>query len=210
MVGAGFRLNAAPIGCGIRNMPTWATLIEKLVDDLYPPDDKAVARQRDSALMSTKAASGMQRLAAEYEAADGRDRLEQRLIDFVPDLSFEPSPLHRSLLTLPWRDVFTTNWDTLIERAARRLPERGYQIIATPSELSRSGQPRIVKLHGTIPHVRPAIGLRQAFGDRQCRLSRRDISRGCVRRRCRSEKSRSALLGRTDASAERRRDRCDL
>jgi hypothetical protein len=122
MVGAGFSLNAAPIGCGIRNMPTWATLIEKLVDDLYPPDDKAVARQRDSALMSTKAASGMQRLAAEYEAAYGRDRLEQRLIDFVPDLSFEPSPLHRSLLTLPWRDVFTTNWDTLIERAARRPP----------------------------------------------------------------------------------------
>ena len=157
MVGAGFSLNATPVGSGVRNMPTWATLIEKLVDDLYPPDNKAVARQRDNALMSTKAASGMQRLPAEYEAAYGRDRLEQRLIDFVPDLSFEPSPLHRLLLTLPWRDVFTTNWDTLLERAVRRLPERGYQIIAAPSELSRSGQPRIVKLHGTIPHVRPFI-----------------------------------------------------
>jgi hypothetical protein len=157
MVGAGFSLNATPIRLGLPRMPTWGELVLKLIDDLYPSEDQELKWHRETALNSSSTSGGMLRLAEEYAMAFGRDRLDGRLQEFVPDLSFEPSTLHEQLLRLPWRDVFTTNWDTLLERAARRLPLLDYQVVATPSDLSRSGQPRIVKLHGSFPHTRPFI-----------------------------------------------------
>ena len=163
MVGAGFSLNAIPIQSGLFRMPTWGNLVERLVDDLYPPHDPGAKVYRNRALKDASATSGMLRLAEEHATAFGRDYLDKRLLEFVPDLSFEPGPLHELLLSLPWRDVFTTNWDTLLERCARRLPERDYETIGTPSDISRSGQPRIVKLHGSFPHTRPFIASEEDY-----------------------------------------------
>ena len=55
--------------------------------------------------------------AEEVEAAFGRPALDNILQDCIPDLEYEPSELHKKLLNLPWTDVFTTNYDTLLERA---------------------------------------------------------------------------------------------
>src|SRR5208337_2408851 len=82
MVGAGFSLNAEPIGSGLSRMPTWRELVTQLIDDLYPAADKDAAWHRSNARMSVTATSGMLRLAEEYEVAFGRDHLDQRLMQF--------------------------------------------------------------------------------------------------------------------------------
>ena len=89
-------------------------------------------------------------LAHEIEAAYGRSHLNQMLRDAIPDLVHDPSPLHIKLLDLPWTDVFTTNYDTLLERACRSAVSRRYDIVRKPDDLGQSTQPRIVKLHGTL------------------------------------------------------------
>jgi len=50
---------------------------------------------------------------------------------------------------LPWADVLTTNYDTLLERAASGSA-RGYGIVRREGDLSGLRAPGIIKLHGTI------------------------------------------------------------
>ena len=54
------------------------------------------------------------------------------LRDSIPDLQHEPSPLHEALLDLPWSDVFTTNYDTLLERASRSVVSQRYDVVLKP------------------------------------------------------------------------------
>ena len=76
-------------------------LVERLVDVLYPPHDPGAKIYRDGALKSANATSGMLRLVEEHATAFGRDYLDKRLLEFVPDLSFEPGPLHEMLQSAP-------------------------------------------------------------------------------------------------------------
>jgi SIR2-like domain len=51
------------------------------------------------------------------------------------------------LLELPWSDVLTTNWDTLLERTpAGERPE----VVRTTADLAHGRERRIIKLHGSI------------------------------------------------------------
>ena len=54
------------------------------------------------------------RLAEEVEIMVGRPGLEKILKQAVPDEDFVPSRLYKKLMELPWCDIFTTNYDTLI------------------------------------------------------------------------------------------------
>ena len=67
------------------------------------------------------------------------------------DDDFKPEDVHIRLLCLPWRDVFTTNWDTLLERSLTSVHERKYSIVRNKDEIPLADQPRIVKLHGSFP-----------------------------------------------------------
>ena len=69
----------------------------------------------------------------------------------VRDEELSSSDVHTKLLGLPWRDVFTTNWDTLLERARIQVPERAYSVVVNMGEIPLARQPRIVKLHGSLP-----------------------------------------------------------
>ena len=60
------------------------------------------------------------KLADEYEAALGRHALDSLIRDQVRDNQWQPGDLHERLLGLPWTDVLTTNWDTLLERTELR------------------------------------------------------------------------------------------
>jgi len=97
------------------------------------------------------------RLAQEYEAAFGRGELHRFLQQLVPDDDFKPGDAHTRLLRLPWRDVFTTNWDTLLERARTSAAERAYSVVRTMDEIPLVNRPRIVKLHGSLPASFPLI-----------------------------------------------------
>ena len=114
-------------------------------------------------MQQAEATSGFLRLAQEYETAFGREALERLIADAVPDLRFEPGDLHQRLLALPWSDVFTTNWDTLLERATTHVIDRHYDVVRTIAEIPGSARPRIVKLHGTLPATRPLIFTEEDF-----------------------------------------------
>src|SRR5690606_24462104 len=75
----------------------------------------------------------------------------------VGDKDFEPSDTHIKLLELPWSDVFTTNYDTLLERSCENVISRRYDIVINQKDIVHSSRPRIIKLHGSFPSERPLI-----------------------------------------------------
>lgn len=153
MVGAGFSRNAAPLSSTARAMPSWSQMAEALCHQLYPLDDA----RRQSALREASGTSGFLRLAQEYQAAFGASSLNDRIRNLVPDADYRPDDLHKRLLRLPWADVFSTNWDTLLERACADVFNRSYDIVRTVGEVPFTMRPRIVKLHGSFPGHEPFI-----------------------------------------------------
>ena len=103
-----------------------------------------------------KAYQSIPRLAQQVECLFGRPALDRILHERIPDESVHPSDLHRRLLDLPWQDVFTTNYDTLLERAASQS-HRHYTPVFDAQSLANAEKPRIVKLHGSFPAYRPFV-----------------------------------------------------
>ncbi|UIA98817.1 SIR2 family protein [Desulfovibrio desulfuricans] len=141
MVGAGFSKNA---GAGF---PDWNQLGDLFYYKAHgiTPDP---GRQKYLNVL---------RLAEEVQAAIGRPALESLLRSNIPDLDIEPSNLHVELLELPWVDVFTTNYDTLLERASSKVLTRRYEPVVNKEDIPYAVKPRIVKLHGSFPSERPFI-----------------------------------------------------
>ena len=141
MVGAGFSKNAG------NGFPDW----NQLGDLFYR---KAHGVSPDPAKQKYL---NVLRLAEEVQAAIGRPALENLLRSNIPDLNVEPSGLHVVLLELPWVDVFTTNYDTLLERASSKVVTRRYEPVVNKEDIPYAIKPRIVKLHGSFPSERPFI-----------------------------------------------------
>lgn len=97
------------------------------------------------------------RLAQEYQTLHGDNGLDKLIHRLVTDNQWEPSTLHKKLLEFPWRDVLTTNWDTLLERTKPQTPDRIYSCVRTVQDIAHCAQPRIVKLHGSLPSHKPFI-----------------------------------------------------
>ena len=129
MVGSGFSKNATSPGSH-PGFPDWSRLGDRLYESLHgnPPEPNERYLQVPA-------------LAHQVEAAFGRPALDQMLRDFIPDLQHEPSPLHEALLDLPWSDVFTTNYDTLLERARRSVISQRYDVVLKPDDLGHSDRP---------------------------------------------------------------------
>ena len=138
MVGAGFSKNAASLGSG-SGFPDWPQLGDCFYKRLHghPPGPNEKYLQVPA-------------LAHQVESAFGRPALDQMLRDAIPDLQHEPSSLHVALLELLWSDVFTTNYDTLLDRARRSVISKRYDLVLKPDDLGHSNRPRIVKLHGSL------------------------------------------------------------
>lgn len=156
MIGAGMSLNADSIRPGHINMPTWKDLIAVMIDRLYPSSNQTT-KLRDQLKAESKATSTSLRLAEEFTAAFGRSALDDLVVSTIRDNEFIPSILHRKLLELPWSNVLTTNYDTLLERASTSCIGRNYCIVRSIEEITTSTRPRIVKLHGSFPSNRPFI-----------------------------------------------------
>lgn len=76
-------------------------------------------------------------LVAEYfERVHGRNALDDFLRRQIRDNELTPSRLHMLLMALPWADVFTTSYDTLLERASRKVIERRYEVLVNESDLA--------------------------------------------------------------------------
>lgn len=146
MVGAGFSKNAVNTIHPTKQPPNWWQLGDVFYEKLYgkKPD------------IEIKYAS-LLKLAEEYEATFGRSALEHFISKNIADNEYEPSDLHQKLMELPWTDVFTTNYDTLLERSCKDVISRRYDVVVNKNDLIYSNKPRIIKLHGSLPSERPFI-----------------------------------------------------
>ena len=148
MIGSGFSRNALKTRPDANDPPTWREVAEAVHDKLYGDRD---------AIAEASQTSDFLKLAQEYEVAFGRGDLHRFIRNLIRDDDFKPGDLHTRLLRLPWRDVFTTNWDTLLERARTSVAGRAYSVIRNMDEIPQANRPRIVKLHGSLPAHFPLI-----------------------------------------------------
>lgn len=151
MIGSGFSLNANKIDESLDGMSTWSELKTKILDGLGTDNDST---SEDVLELS-------QRYVDEY----GKNSLEQLIKKGVPDQNYEPGELHKELLRLPWADIYTTNYDTLLEKTLPNIYERNYKVIYDPRDIPNSVNPRIVKLHGSLPSNRPFVFTKNDYED---------------------------------------------
>lgn len=153
MVGAGFSRNAdAPTHIKVKQ---WNDVGEDIYCRLQAVEKAELKELIFKAPM---------RLASEFAAVNGRNELDNLIRDAIPDDKMNPGGLHRQLLELPWRDVFTTNYDTLLERARGGL-QRHYSVVTSKEMLLYKKSPRIIKLHGSFPDKTPFLMTEEDFMD---------------------------------------------
>ena len=150
MVGSGFSRNADKPRSEVDDLPLWSDIAAAFLSTLSP-DVKAPSI--DDPL----------RLAQQYKSTFGRSDLHRLLGQLVRDRNFLPGKTHARLLKLPWRDVFTTNWDTLLERASLEIAEPPYSVVEDMDQLPLVSQPRIIKLHGSFPAQFPLISTEEDY-----------------------------------------------
>lgn len=150
MVGAGFSRNAEKESHVV--MKDWNGLAEDIYEQLYSKRPTA----NDLAFKTPM------RLASLLAANVGRSGLDQIIKDSLPDDLISPGKLHYQLMSLRWRDVFTTNYDTLLERAAEQSG-RYYKVVTSKEMLLYKTPPRIIKLHGSFPDKTPFLMTEEEF-----------------------------------------------
>ena len=144
MIGSGFSRNADRASSTIPYPPDWNALARKFVDRLYPN----YTEDEKNSVLSKK---GALQLAQEFEAAFQRTALNRYVKELICDENLIPNVLFSRLLELPWNEVFTTNYDTLLERAAKTVLTQKYDVVYSCKDLAFSDSPRIIKLHGSFP-----------------------------------------------------------
>lgn len=157
MVGSGFSLNAEKIESTFSEMALWKDLKEQLLSRLSHRSDLKSKDVLD--------------IAQTFEGEYGRAGLDEILKEAIPDYNYEPGKLHSTFLKLPWADIYTTNYDTLLERAQLDVFERKYQVIYDVNDIPNSVSPRIVKLHGSFPANRPFIFTKNDYEEYPIRFS---------------------------------------
>ncbi len=143
-VGAGFSKNAEMDDT--TQMKDWFELADDFYESLYGE------KPRDSNVRY----KSVLRLASQVESSKGRGELESLIHKSLPDERVYPGRLHIELMKLPWSDVFTTNYDTLLEKAFIEA-DRYYYKVTNKETLLYTPHPRLIKLHGSFPDIRPLI-----------------------------------------------------
>lgn len=143
LVGAGFTQNADRLHANTPDPPLWTDIARTMQARIYPG---GAAAQKDPL-----------RLAEEFKALLGESALESLIREMVRDEEWLPGELHKKLVSLPWTDILTTNWDTVIERAALENLGQTYETVRCIGDIATTRAPRVVKLHGSLPSNRPFI-----------------------------------------------------
>ncbi len=144
IVGCGFSLNARKRDSKIAAPVQWKEFSNRFASELLgcKPDDKTKIEkycEGKSPLV----------LSHEYESIFGRSAMIDVVKDLIHDENLLPDEIHESFLRLGWSDVYTTNYDTLLERTLDRMPEAAYRVVLNANQIVGSRERRIVKLHGT-------------------------------------------------------------
>ena len=160
MVGSGLSKHALPAWPDAGELPEWHELAQEMFSRLHPGNPSGC---QSSSNCGTSDRFDALSLAQKYKDEFKRSGLHQFHQQQVRDLDFNPGEFHSRLLKLPWRDVFTTNWDTLLERARLSVPERAYSVVHNKDEIPLLNQPRIFKLHGSLDGHYPLIAAEEDY-----------------------------------------------
>lgn len=124
-VGAGLSMGAG--------LPSWGELLaEPLTRSNIPPTDDLP-------------------VAAEYIVAEGtysRERLNQHILERVSGAGLQPTAALHHLVRLPVDQIWTTNYDPLIEST----PQQDFRVFATDDDMRFIGTSErpIIKMHGSV------------------------------------------------------------
>jgi len=145
MIGAGFSRNAEKKYPNAPEMPDWTGLIKPFFSELEP--NRKYHGENPLEIFQS------------YQERFGRGYLDKRLMQELPWEEYRPNDLYRLLLQVNWADIFTTNYDSLIEQARdpSSSEQQSYQLVETQADLSGTERPRLIKLHGSFPAHRPFI-----------------------------------------------------
>lgn len=142
LIGAGFSKNADRVHSNTPEPPLWTDIARAMQSRIYP---------------GATAVKDPLRLAEEFKVLLGPSALDGLIREMVPDEEWLPGELHKKLVRLPWTDILTTNWDTLIERAALENLGQTYETVRCIGDIATTRAPRVIKLHGSLPSSRPFI-----------------------------------------------------
>ncbi|MEM7582885.1 MAG: SIR2 family protein [Acidobacteriota bacterium] len=133
-IGAGLSRNAVRKDGSDRQMPDWWSLAETLRSGL----EKGLEKETD-----------VLKIADYYQTTFGRTALVEKVSRVVADSQYEPAEVHRLLVRMRLREIITTNYDTLIERAFQQesiIPH----VVVTGSDLVHPSPLRIIKMNGCL------------------------------------------------------------
>lgn len=149
-VGTGFSLNAKPINPKI-HLPLWPQVGEELKKEFERRDPTNIIHSEDPI-----------KLAGFFSSKYKHDELDNFLEKIINDKNFVPKQVHKKFVELNWNNIFTTNYDTLIERADEETLHKYIKII-DDKEIPKAGKPRIIKLHGSFSDAKPYIMTEEDF-----------------------------------------------
>lgn len=149
-VGTGFSKNATAIDTNIK-IPVWPEVGAALMKELGIKVAKNQTNFQDPI-----------RLSSLYAAEFGDTKLDDFLKKSIDDKNFQPNEVHEKFVELNWNNIYTTNYDTLLERSAIKINKQ-YSVITSDADFPFLPKPRIVKLHGSFPSVRPFIMTEEQF-----------------------------------------------
>jgi hypothetical protein len=146
-VGSACDLGSAAVfvGAGLSRasgMPDWKELLE--------------GPRKESGIPMTPEMEADLPLLAEYVLVEGRysaDRLNQHIFEQLMGSGNMPNALHRAIARLPVDQIWTTNYDPLIEQVAADS-----EVVALDEHVRQIGSTRraIIKMHGSISFGPPA------------------------------------------------------
>ncbi|AJC92484.1 hypothetical protein (SIR2 domain) [Campylobacter subantarcticus LMG 24377] len=124
-------------GAGISansRLPTWSKLIEDISKELYGNE-----KYSEYNLV----------LAEKFYNQFGENYYYQKLSEFIPN-NKQPNDLHKKIVKLNLKNLITTNWDNLFEKA---IDEEGcfYNIIKKDEDIGfATGFSKLIKMHGSL------------------------------------------------------------
>jgi hypothetical protein len=161
-----------------RRFPSWSQMIDRMRQELVVTEgdgDTRIAIERFFAEQDQLDAAQLyrQRVGEERYQAFLREQFETR-----PEDAEALTPSHQALVQLPIGELFTTNYDRLIELAYERWGE-GLTVAANPEEFLAQEvarpRPHLIKLHGDIEQPKTIVLTRDDYAS--SRLARAEMFR---------------------------------
>ena len=144
IVGCGFSRNARRRDSKVAGPAEWKEFTNRFASELLGCDPNDIGKIGKYCEGKTPLV-----LSHEYESVFGRSAMIDIVKDLIHDENLVPGDVHESFLRLGWSDIYTTNYDTLLERTLSSMPEAAYRIVLNTNQIVGSRDRRIVKLHGT-------------------------------------------------------------